>query len=67
MKLVAKLLCKAGIHAWQKVPIIANLDNYWMQGGQQCQHCGFKRITFDQAAALIVSAYKRGRDKARKP
>ena len=60
MELVAKLLCKLGVHKFHRVPMIANLSTYWMQGGQQCVHCGYKRIGFDQAAALIVTAYKRG-------
>jgi hypothetical protein len=60
-RMIGRLLCKIGFHRDSKVPVIANLDTYWMQGGAICVRCDRLRVSFGEASRLITSAYERGK------
>jgi len=59
--LIGKMLCFIGYHKYQGKPILANLDTYWMQGGEQCTRCRNRRISFNDASILAGVAYERGK------
>lgn len=62
VKFIHKLLCRFGFHDFSYTPTIANLDNYWLQGGTRCARCNLHRISYHEASILIDNAYKRGKD-----
>lgn len=57
---IRKLKCRLGYHDYDFVPVIACLDSYWMQGGNECTVCKPKEISYNDASNLILSAYDRG-------
>lgn len=59
-----KLFCKVGFHRYVRKPILANLDTYWMQGGEECSQCRVRRISFDEAERLTKFAYERGKQQS---
>ena len=61
---IGRLLCRAGIHRWSNTPILATLDTYWMQGGEECLRCRARRISFNEAAMLAKLAYFRGKQRS---
>ena len=60
MKIIHRILCRLGMHKYQRGMIIASLRTYWLQGGEKCLHCDKKQISFVEAQALIQSAYDKG-------
>jgi hypothetical protein len=48
-------------HSYTLRPIVADLDTYWLQGGEECSKCHAKRISFDEASKLLQVAYARGK------
>lgn len=59
--LIGKMLCKIRFHRYVSKPILADLDVYWMQGGEECLRCRVRRISFTEAARLATFAYERGK------
>lgn len=57
---IKKLKCKFGYHEYTHTTTIANLDNYWMQGGFECVACHHKKISHEDASNLIGFAYAKG-------
>ena len=56
-----RFLCVTGFHTYDKAPIIASLDHYWMQAGAECAWCRKKKIDFNQASIAANAAYVRGK------
>lgn len=63
-KFIGKLSCLLGFHEYTKVPVLANLDTYWLQGGYECSRCGKHKISFEEAQRLVKFAYERGKDRS---
>ncbi len=61
-KLVGKLFCKLGWHKVQ-IPIVADLDTYWMLGGRQCLRCKTFTISFEETQHMVERAYERGKQR----
>lgn len=62
--LIGKLLCKVAFHRYASKPILADLDTYWMQGGEECLRCRARKISFNEAAMLAKFAYERGKQRS---
>ena len=61
---IGKLLCLFGFHRYEMRPTLANLDTYWLQGGEACLRCWHKRISFDEASAAATEAFHRGKEQS---
>lgn len=61
-ELKQRLLCLLGRHHYQ-MPVIANLDHYWLQGGQECLACRNFKMTRSEISMCISYAYTRGKER----
>jgi len=62
--MLRKILCFLGKHEYQ-TPIIASLDTYWLQCGQECKHCGKFEVSKKELNNLFPWVYQRGKDRAK--
>lgn len=62
--LIRRLFCKVGLHHYVSRPMLANLDIYWLYGGEECVHCRARKISFSEASILVKSAYDRGKQRS---
>lgn len=61
---ILRILCRVGFHCYVGKPILASIDTYLMQGGEECVRCGARRISFDEASILAKFAYDRGKKRS---
>ncbi len=50
-----------GFHRYDRKPIFADLDSYWLQGGLECCKCHKQKISFKEASGLAKRSYERGK------
>ena len=61
-KIITKIKCRLNLHHYSMIPIVADLDHFWLQGGLECKHCTKKIISFEDVSRVAKYAYIRGKE-----